>query len=44
MPHESGSSPRGIQSWLSRVSGPVLDRIDLHVEGPWVSNPKRDKP
>ena len=36
MPHESKSSPREIQSYLGRVSGPLLDRIDLHVEVPQV--------
>jgi magnesium chelatase family protein len=36
MPHESRSSPREIQNYLSRVSGPLLDRIDLHVEVPAV--------
>jgi len=34
MPHESRSSPREIQNYLSRISGPLLDRIDLHVEVP----------
>jgi magnesium chelatase family protein len=34
MPAESRSSPREIQSYLGRVSGPLLDRIDLHVEVP----------
>ncbi len=34
MPHESKSSPREIQNYLSRISGPLLDRIDLHVEVP----------
>jgi magnesium chelatase family protein len=32
MPGESKSSPREIQSYLGRISGPLLDRIDLHVE------------
>ena len=32
MPHESRSSPRQIQNYLGRISGPLLDRIDLHVE------------
>ncbi len=32
MPAESRSSPREIQSYLGRISGPLLDRIDLHVE------------
>jgi magnesium chelatase family protein len=34
MPHESKSTPRQIQAYLGRVSGPMLDRIDLHVEVP----------
>ena len=37
MPHESRSSPREIQRYLGRISGPLLDRIDLHVEVPAVS-------
>jgi magnesium chelatase family protein len=36
MPAESRSSPREIQNYLGRVSGPLLDRIDLHVEVPAV--------
>lgn len=36
MPHESRCSPREIQSYLNRISGPLLDRIDLHVEVPAV--------
>src|SRR5437870_6270498 len=36
MPSESRSSPREIQNYLSRISGPLLDRIDLHVEVPAV--------
>ena len=36
MPGESKSSPREIQNYLGRVSGPLLDRIDLHVEVPAV--------
>src|SRR6185295_16109329 len=34
MPGESKCSPREIQNYLGRVSGPLLDRIDLHVEVP----------
>src|SRR5512136_3197324 len=34
MPGESRSSPREIQSYLGRISGPLLDRIDLHIEVP----------
>ena len=33
---ESRSSPREIQNYLGRISGPLLDRIDLHVEVPAV--------
>ncbi len=36
MPHESHSSPREIQNYLGRISGPLLDRIDLHIEVPQV--------
>ena len=36
MPHESRSSPREIQNYLGWISGPLLDRIDLHVEVPQV--------
>jgi magnesium chelatase family protein len=34
MPGDSKSSPREIQNYLGRISGPLLDRIDLHVEVP----------
>ena len=34
MASESRSSPREIQNYLGRISGPLLDRIDLHVEVP----------
>ncbi len=36
MPAESRSSPREIQNYLGRISGPLLDRIDIHVEVPQV--------
>jgi magnesium chelatase family protein len=36
MPSESKCSPREIQGYLNRISGPLLDRIDLHVEVPQV--------
>ena len=36
MPAESRSSPREIQAYLGRISGPLLDRIDLHIEVPAV--------
>jgi len=34
MPGESRCSPREIQDYLGRISGPLLDRIDLHIEVP----------
>jgi magnesium chelatase family protein len=34
MPSESRSSPREIQNYLGRISGPLLDRVDLHIEVP----------
>ena len=36
MPAESRSSPREMQNYLGRIFGPLLDRIDLHVEVPAV--------
>jgi magnesium chelatase family protein len=36
MPAESRCSPREIQNYLGRISGPLLDRIDLHIEVPSV--------
>jgi magnesium chelatase family protein len=36
MPAESRSSPREIQNYLGRISGPLLDRIDLHIQVPQV--------
>jgi magnesium chelatase family protein len=36
MPGESRCSPREIQKYLGRISGPLLDRIDLHIEVPQV--------
>lgn len=36
MPGESRSSPNEIRRYLDRISGPLLDRIDMHVEVPAV--------
>src|SRR5438477_4412267 len=36
MPGESRCSPREIQNYLNRISGPLLDRFDIHVEVPAV--------
>ncbi|MGC8829727.1 MAG: YifB family Mg chelatase-like AAA ATPase [Verrucomicrobiia bacterium] len=36
MPHESRCTPREIQNYLGRISGPLLDRIDIHIEVPEV--------
>lgn len=36
MPGQSQCSPREIQKYLGRISGPLLDRIDMHVEVPAV--------
>ena len=36
MPGESRCTPREIQNYLGRISGPLLDRIDLHIEVPAV--------
>ena len=36
MPGESRCSPREIQNYLNRISGPLLDRIDIYVEVPRV--------
>ena len=36
MPGESRSTPREIANYLGRISGPLLDRIDLHIEVPAV--------
>lgn len=32
--HECTCSPMEVQRYLSRISGPLLDRIDMHVEVP----------
>ena len=36
MPGESHCSPREIANYLNRISGPLLDRLDLHIEVPAV--------
>ncbi len=36
MPSESRSSLHEIQSYLGRISGSLLDRVDLHIKVPSV--------
>ncbi|MBN1127374.1 MAG: ATP-binding protein, partial [Chitinispirillaceae bacterium] len=35
--HECSCKPEQIQKYMSRISGPLLDRIDIHVEVPALS-------
>lgn len=35
--HECRCSPSQIQRYRARISGPLLDRIDLHIEAPALS-------
>jgi magnesium chelatase family protein len=32
--HDCTCTPQQIQKYISRISGPLLDRIDIHVEVP----------
>jgi magnesium chelatase family protein len=34
--HECNCSPYAIQRYMARISGPILDRIDIHIEVPAV--------
>ena len=34
--HDCSCTPQQIQKYLSRISGPLLDRIDIHIEVPTV--------
>jgi magnesium chelatase family protein len=34
--HECRCTPRQIQAYMGRISGPLLDRIDMHIEVPAV--------
>ena len=36
LPGDSNCRPREIQNYLGRISGPLVDRIDLHIEVPAV--------
>jgi magnesium chelatase family protein len=36
--HECSCNPPQIQKYMSRISGPLLDRIDIHVEVPAVNH------
>ena len=36
--HDCSCNPPQIQKYMSRISGPLLDRIDIHVEVPTYSN------
>ena len=35
--HECRCTPRQIQAYMGRISGPLLDRIDIHIEVPAVA-------
>jgi magnesium chelatase family protein len=35
--HECRCTPRQIQAYMGRISGPLLDRIDIHIEVPSVA-------
>ncbi len=35
--HECNCTPQQIQKYMSRLSGPMMDRIDIHVEVPTVN-------
>ena len=35
--HQCKCTPRQVEMYRSRISGPLLDRIDIHVEVPTVN-------
>ncbi|TCS82920.1 YifB family Mg chelatase-like AAA ATPase [Tepidibacillus fermentans] len=35
--HECQCTPLEVQRYRSRLSGPLLDRIDIHIEVPWMN-------
>ncbi len=41
--HQCSCAPNQISKYLNKVSGPLLDRIDLHIEVPAVSFEELDK-
>lgn len=43
-PRGRGSSPEAMRKYLSKLSGPLMDRIDLHVEVPAVDIHELDRP
>ena len=34
--HDCGCSPAQIQQYIARISGPLIDRVDIHIDVPAV--------